>query len=58
GFMLLAFIIIWFYPLTDNKFKEIVQEIDKRKQSQQQLIKDFNMICRPDKTPASPSGNK
>nr|WP_039514367.1 MFS transporter [Salmonella enterica]KHP23782.1 glucuronide transporter [Salmonella enterica subsp. enterica serovar Brandenburg] len=42
GFMLLAFIIIWFYPLTDNKFKEIVQEIDKRKQSQQQLIKDFN----------------
>ncbi|OSD68981.1 glucuronide transporter [Salmonella enterica subsp. enterica serovar Rough O:d:1,7] len=35
-------LVIWFYPLTDNKFKEIVQEIDKRKQSQQQLIKDFN----------------
>lgn len=41
GFMLLAFIIIWFYPLTDKKFKEIIQEIDKRKISQQQLIKDF-----------------
>lgn len=42
AFMLLAFIIIWFYPLTDKKFKEIVLEIDKRKVLQQQLIKDFN----------------
>ncbi|WP_435947082.1 glucuronide transporter [Dryocola sp. BD586] len=42
GFMLLAFIILWFYPLTDKKFKDIIQEIDKRKISQQQLIKDFN----------------
>lgn len=31
GFMLLAFVIIWFYPLTDKKFKEIVVEIDNRK---------------------------
>ncbi|WP_039046753.1 glucuronide transporter [Plesiomonas shigelloides] len=31
GFMLLAFVVIWFYPLTDNKFKEIVQEINKRR---------------------------
>lgn len=41
GFMLLAFVIIWFYPLTDKKFKEIVVEIDNRKKVQQQLISDI-----------------
>ncbi|EJA1715024.1 glucuronide transporter [Escherichia coli] len=41
GFMLLAFVIIWFYPLTDKKFKEIVVEIDNRKKMQQQLISDI-----------------
>lgn len=41
GFMLLAFVIIWFYPLTDKKFKEIVVEIDNRKKVQQQLINDI-----------------
>ncbi|EMB0905202.1 MFS transporter [Escherichia coli] len=41
GFMLLAFVIIWFYPLTDEKFKEIVVEIDNRKKVQQQLISDI-----------------
>lgn len=41
GFMLLAFVIIWFYPLTDKKFKEIVFEIDNRKKVQQQLINDI-----------------
>lgn len=41
GFMLLAFVIIWFYPLTDKKFKEIVVEIDNRKKMQQQLIRDI-----------------
>ncbi|WP_034458254.1 glucuronide transporter [Buttiauxella noackiae] len=40
-FMLLAFGIIWFYPLTDKKFSEIVQEIEVRKRAQQQLINDF-----------------
>lgn len=42
GFMLLAFIIIWFYPLTDKKYSSIVREIESRKQAQQQLIKEFN----------------
>ncbi|MBB9430898.1 glucuronide transporter [Escherichia coli] len=32
---------IWFYPLTDKKFKEIVVEIDNRKKVQQQLISDI-----------------
>lgn len=41
-FMLLALGIIWFYPLTDKKFSEIVKEIEVRKRAQQQLIKDFN----------------
>ncbi|YBM28012.1 MFS transporter [Escherichia coli] len=41
GFMLLAFVIIWFYPLTDKKFKKIVVEIDNRKKVQQQLISDI-----------------
>lgn len=40
-FMILAFVIIWFYPLTDKKFSEIVQEIEVRKRAQQQLINDF-----------------
>lgn len=31
GFMLLVFVIIWFYPLMDKKFKEIVVEIDNCK---------------------------
>ena len=31
GFMFLAFLIILFYPLTDEKFKEILREIDKKK---------------------------
>lgn len=33
GFLLLAFIIMWFYPLTDQKFKEIILEIDTRKKN-------------------------
>ncbi|CAH3799723.1 MULTISPECIES: glucuronide transporter [Enterobacteriaceae] len=41
GFLLLAFIIMWFYPLTDQKFKEIILEIDTRKKTQQKLIDDF-----------------
>lgn len=41
GFLFLAFIIMWFYPLTDKKFKEIILEIDIRKKMQQQLIQDF-----------------
>ncbi|MEY6916428.1 hypothetical protein AB9B79_24790, partial [Citrobacter freundii] len=36
-----AFIIMWFYPLTDQKFKEIILEIDTRKKTQQKLIDDF-----------------
>ncbi|WP_252499950.1 hypothetical protein, partial [Escherichia coli] len=36
-----AFVIIWLYPLTDKKFKEIVVEIDNRKKVQQQLISDI-----------------
>lgn len=33
GFMLLSFMIIWFYPLTDKKFSEIIREIDERKKA-------------------------
>lgn len=41
-FIIVAFIIIWFYPLTDKRFKEIVGEINERKKVQQQLIDDIN----------------
>lgn len=40
-FVIIAFLIIWFYPLTDKKFSEILLVINERKNNQQQLIDDF-----------------
>jgi glucuronide carrier protein len=41
-FITISFVIIWFYPLTDKKFQEIVGEINERKKIQQKLIDDIN----------------
>lgn len=37
-FMLISFLIMWFYPLTDEKYKEITIQITQRKQQQVDFI--------------------